>query len=123
LILRFLEILIYVYTGLSHLPGPIEISSNSKAACHHRIIPTEYHDGHSDQSRGSHLPRLISNSDAVGVLPRNGQAIQFAVGTTVEFDRGFIDLNNTVSSHANVGDDSEEGGSYSEHKKKKNMEA
>ncbi|KAH9970984.1 hypothetical protein BGW80DRAFT_519841 [Lactifluus volemus] len=76
-----------------------------------------------DQSRGSHLPRLISNSDAVGVLPRNGRAIQFAVGTTVEFDRDFIDLNNTVSSHANVGDDSEEGGSYSEHKKKKNMEA
>jgi hypothetical protein len=92
------------------------------ATCrNHRIIPTEYHDGHSDQC--SHRPRLRGNSHPVGVLPRNEGAIQIAVGTTVDFDLGFIDLQNTVSSNANVGDDSEEGGSYSEHQKKKNMEA
>jgi hypothetical protein len=57
----------------------------------------------------------------MGVLPRNGQAIQVVIGTTVEFDLGFIDLNNTVSSR--VGDDSEEGGSYSEPQKTVNLEA
>jgi hypothetical protein len=81
------------------------------------MIPTEYRDGHSDQL--SHPRYLTSNSQPMGVSPRNGQNIQVTVGTTVDVDLGFIDLNNTVSS----GVGGEEGGSYSERQKKKNMEA
>jgi hypothetical protein len=69
------------------------------------MIPTDFRDGNSGQS--SHPPRLRSNSLPVGVGPRNGQdaqpQVQVAVGTTVEFDLGFFDLNNTVTSR--VGDE------------------
>jgi hypothetical protein len=85
----------------------------------HSMIPTDHRDGNSGQS--SHPPRLRSNSLPVGVVPWNGRdvqpQVQVAVGTTVEFDLGFLDLNNTISSR--VGD--EEGGIYSE-LQEKNME-
>ena len=72
-----------------------------------------------NSGQSSHPPRLRSDSLPV---PRNGPdvqpQVQVAVGTTVEIDLGFFDLNNTVPSR--VGD--EEDGSYAELQKEKNME-
>jgi hypothetical protein len=85
------------------------------------MIPTDYGDGNSNSGQSPHPPRLRSNSLPVGVVPRNGRdvqpQVQVAVGTTVEFDLGFFDLNNTVPTQ--VGD--EEGGSYAELQKENDM--
>jgi hypothetical protein len=75
---------------------------------------------HSDQS--SHPPRRRDNSLPVAIVPLNGRdvqpQVQVVVGTTVESDLGFFDLNNTVPSQ--VGD--EEGGIDAGLQKEKNME-